>query len=77
MLNALWCVRCPTIGPEQVLQLALVLPVALSVQYVRREFRQLTDKDREAFLNALEAIYRLPTHRGRTIYGEDYRVRYC
>ncbi|CAM9600123.1 unnamed protein product [Ascophyllum nodosum] len=49
------------------------LEAHVMVKYVRREFRQLTDKDREAFLNALEAIYRLPTHRGRTIYGEDYR----
>ena len=46
------------------------------MQYVRREIRQLFDKDREAFLDAMETIYRLPTAQGQLIYGEEYKVRF-
>jgi len=47
----------------------------LCTQYVRREIRQLTDKDREAFFDAMEKLYRLPTAEGEKLYGEDYKVR--
>lgn len=43
-------------------------------QYVRREIRQLTDSDREAFFDAMETIYRLPTAEGNAQYGEEYKV---
>ncbi|CAM9333791.1 unnamed protein product, partial [Ascophyllum nodosum] len=50
----------------------LYIETYIMVKYVRREIRQLNDKDREAFFNAMEAIYRLPTAQGRDIYGEEY-----
>ncbi len=43
-------------------------------QYVRREIRQLTDKDRVAFFDAMEKLYRLPTHEGAKLYGDAYKV---
>lgn len=44
-------------------------------QYVRREIRQLTDSDREAFFDAMETLYRLPTPEGNALYGEEYKVK--
>lgn len=44
-------------------------------QYVRREVRQLKAEDREAFLDAMEKLYRLPTEEGVALYGDDYKVR--
>lgn len=41
---------------------------------MRREIRQLNDKDRVAFFDAMEKLYRLPTSEGRRIYGDDYKV---
>ncbi|CAM9236405.1 unnamed protein product [Ectocarpus sp. 4 AP-2014] len=46
---------------------------SVMVKYVRREIRQLTDKDREAFFDAMETLYRLPTTEGVALYGEDYK----
>lgn len=43
---------------------------------MRREIRQLTDKDREAFFDAMETLYRLPTAEGNAIYGKEYKVRW-
>lgn len=45
------------------------------LQYVRREIRQLTDKDRETFFDTMETLYRLPTAEGNNRYGDDYKVR--
>lgn len=50
------------------------------MQYVRREIRQLTHNDREAFFDAMETLYRLPTAEGHKKYGEEYKVKapaYC
>ncbi|CAM9580371.1 unnamed protein product [Ectocarpus fasciculatus] len=46
---------------------------SVMVKYVRREIRQLTDKDREAFFDAMETLYRLPTPEGVARYGKDYK----
>ncbi|CAN0067281.1 unnamed protein product, partial [Ectocarpus fasciculatus] len=43
------------------------------VKYVRREIRQLSDEDREAFFDAMETLYRLPTAEGRALYGDEYK----
>ncbi|CAM9513044.1 unnamed protein product [Ectocarpus sp. 12 AP-2014] len=43
------------------------------VKYVRREIRQLKDEDREAFFDALETLYRLPTPEGNAVYGDEYK----
>lgn len=45
-------------------------------QYVRREIRQLTERDRETFFDAMETLYRLPTAEGNEIYGDEYKVRW-
>lgn len=42
------------------------------VKYVRRELRNLTDRDREAFFNALSVIQRVPSAVGRVLFGEKY-----
>lgn len=47
------------------------------LKYVRREIRQLTDSDREAFFDAMETLYRLPTAEGHAMYGDDYKVGSC
>lgn len=44
------------------------------LQYVRREIRQLTGKDREAFFDAMEKLYRLSTAEGVKLYGDEYKV---
>lgn len=41
-------------------------------RYVRREIRSLTDADREAYLSALEVMYRTPLEEGRAKYGEHF-----
>eukprot|EP00752_Nemacystus_decipiens_P017229 g15434.t1 len=46
---------------------------SVMVKYVRREIRQLTDSDREAFFDAMETLYRLPTPEGNALYGEEYK----
>ena len=46
----------------------------MQMQYVRREIRQLTEKDREAFFDAMEALYRLPSAEGQHLYGDEYQV---
>eukprot|EP00904_Undaria_pinnatifida_P008207 jgi/Undpi1/4516/HiC_scaffold_18.g07870.m1 len=43
------------------------------MKYVRREIRQLTDADREAFFTAMETLYRLPTAEGTDEYGDEYK----
>ncbi len=50
-----------------------VQPVA--VKYVRRELRALTARDRVAFFQALSIVQRVPTHVGRTLYGDKYRSK--
>lgn len=45
------------------------------MQYVRREIRQLNTEDREAFFDAMEILYRLPTAAGVHQYGSEYKVR--
>lgn len=42
------------------------------VKYVRRELRELTDRDRETFLNAISVMQRVPSSVGRMIYGSKY-----
>mmetsp|Transcript_13049 Transcript_13049/g.16736 ORF Transcript_13049/g.16736 Transcript_13049/m.16736 type:complete len:694 (+) Transcript_13049:149-2230(+) len=41
-------------------------------KYVRREIRDLTDEDRETFLNALHTFYTIPLEEGRSKYGERF-----
>ena len=47
----------------------------MKMKYVRREIRQLSDADREAFFTAMETLYRLPTAEGTEEYGDEYKVR--
>ncbi|CAM9656056.1 unnamed protein product [Scytosiphon promiscuus] len=49
------------------------IQASVMVKYVRREIRQLTYKDREAFFDAMEKLYRLPTSEGNKLYGDDYK----
>lgn len=42
------------------------------VKYVRRELRNLTDRDREMFFNAVAVMQRVPSAVGRVLYGEHY-----
>lgn len=44
----------------------------LAVKYVRRNIRDLTDRDRETFLNAMSVLQRVPSAVGREIYGDKY-----
>jgi hypothetical protein len=46
--------------------------ITITVKYVRREIRQLTDQDREAFFNAVSILQRVPTKVGQRIYGSKY-----
>ncbi|CAM9521680.1 unnamed protein product [Ascophyllum nodosum] len=46
--------------------------VKLSCRYVRREIRDLTENDREEFLEALEVYYTVGTEEGRAKYGDDF-----
>ncbi|CAN0120597.1 unnamed protein product [Pylaiella littoralis] len=49
------------------------ITATVMVKYVRREIRQLTDRDREAFFDTMETIYRLPTAEGNARYGDEYK----
>lgn len=42
------------------------------VKYVRRELRKLSDRDREAFFNAVSVMQRVPSAVGRLLYGDKY-----
>lgn len=44
----------------------------VTVKYVRREIRDLTDRDRETFFNAVSVLQRVPSAVGREIYGGKY-----
>lgn len=44
----------------------------VTVKYVRRELRALTDRDRETFFNAVAVLQRVPSAVGRAVYGEKY-----
>lgn len=48
---------------------------SVNVKYVRRELRSLTDRDREAFFNAIAVMQRVPTVVGRNFFGEKYRSK--
>lgn len=47
----------------------------VTVRYVRREIRDLTDRDREIFFNAISVLQRVPSAVGREIYGDNYYSR--
>ncbi|CAM9505077.1 unnamed protein product, partial [Laminaria digitata] len=44
----------------------------VTVKYVRREIRDLTDRDRETFFNAMAVMQRVPSAVGRQVYGDKY-----
>ena len=44
----------------------------ITVKYIRREIRDLTDRDRETFFNAMSIMQRVPSAVGRQIYGDKY-----
>lgn len=44
----------------------------VTVKYVRREIRDLTDRDRETFFNAVSVLQRVPSAVGREIYGDKF-----
>lgn len=44
----------------------------VTVKYVRREIRALTDQDREMFFNAVSVLQRVPSSVGQQLYGENY-----
>ena len=46
--------------------------VEVSCRYVRREIRDLTDADREEFLEALKVYYTMGTEEGRAKYGHEF-----
>lgn len=47
----------------------------VTVKYVRREIRTLTDRDRETFFNAISIMQRVPSVVGRAVFGEGYYSR--
>ncbi len=49
-----------------------VYEFTVTVKYVRREIRDLTDRDRETFFNAVSVLQRVPSAVGRAIYGNKY-----
>jgi hypothetical protein len=49
--------------------------ITVICKYVRRELRDLTDQDREAFFSAMSVMQRVPTQVGKKIYGKAYRSR--
>eukprot|EP00903_Cladosiphon_okamuranus_P019382 g17822.t1 len=69
------------VGPHEVVLTQIVVSTgnvyrmhaSVMVKYVRREIRQLTDEDREAFFDAMETLYRLPTAEGTALYGKEYK----
>lgn len=46
--------------------------VTVSCKYVRREIRDLTDADRNDFLDAMETYYTLSTAEGKATYGQQF-----
>jgi len=46
---------------------------AVACKYVRREFRELCDKDRVAYFDALSTMYHTTTSDGQDIYGSKFR----
>jgi len=46
--------------------------ITVTIKYVRREIRQLTDRDREAFFNAISIMQRVPTKIGQRLWGSKY-----
>lgn len=44
----------------------------VTVKYVRREIRSLTDRDRETFFNAVSVLQRVPSAVGQQLYGKKY-----
>ena len=48
------------------------LDFVVTVKYVRREIRTLTDRDRETFFNAIAVMQRVPSAVGRAVYGNKY-----
>ncbi len=55
-----------------VLSLNHRLDFEVTVKYVRREIRSLTDRDRETFFNAMAVMQRVPSAAGRQVYGNKY-----
>ena len=51
------------------------LAAQIAVRYVRREVRSLSDRDREAFLQGVMAMQRLPADVGSRLYGSAYRSK--
>lgn len=51
---------------------AITFDFSVVVKYVRREIRQLTDRDRETFFNAVAVMQRVPSAVGRILYGVKY-----
>lgn len=41
-------------------------------QNIRREIRSLTDDDREAYFDAMEIFYTIPTSEGKALYGGKF-----
>ena len=48
------------------------LDFVVTVKYVRREIRKLTDRDREIFFNAVAVMQRVPSAVGQMVYGAKY-----
>jgi len=40
--------------------------------YVRRELRTLTEDDRDAFFDAAQVLFSIPTNEGRELFGDRY-----
>lgn len=59
--------RLAALRPGPTVNLTLVL-----VSCDRREIRDLTDKDREAFFDAMQTWYTVPTSVGKITYGPDF-----
>ena len=49
-----------------------VYEFVVTVKYVRREIRDLTDRDRETYFNAVSVLQRVPSAVGRAVYGDRY-----
>lgn len=64
--------RGGNIGTEEPALVAGPLNFEVTVKYVRREIRSLTDQDREMFLNAVSVLQRVPSSIGQDIYGGNY-----
>ena len=47
----------------------------VTVKYVRREIRDMTDRDREILFNAISIVQRVPSAVGQEIYGHKYYSR--